>query len=91
LRLYATIRKVAGSIPDEVIGFFSIDLILPASNRNEYQESSWGIKGGMHVRPTTSLPSVSRLSRENVGASTFHNPMGLHGLYRDNFTFKDYD
>jgi hypothetical protein len=38
---------VAGSIPDEVIGFFSIDLILPAalgpgvysaSNRNEYQE-----------------------------------------------------
>jgi hypothetical protein len=44
---YATSRKVAGSIPDEVIGFFSIDLILPAalgpgvysaSNRNEYQE-----------------------------------------------------
>jgi hypothetical protein len=37
----------AGSIPDEVIGFFSVDLILPAalgpgvysaSNRNEYQE-----------------------------------------------------
>jgi hypothetical protein len=44
---YATSRKVAGSIPDEVIEFFSIDLILPvslgtdvysASNRNEYQE-----------------------------------------------------
>jgi hypothetical protein len=39
-----------GSILDEAIGF-SIDLILPAalgpevdsaSNRNEYQESSWG-------------------------------------------------
>jgi hypothetical protein len=38
---------VAGSIPDEVIGFFSIDVILPAtlgpgvysaSTRNEYQE-----------------------------------------------------
>jgi hypothetical protein len=38
-------------VPDEVIGFFSIDLILPtalwpgvdsASNRNEYQEYSWG-------------------------------------------------
>jgi hypothetical protein len=38
---------VAGSNPDEVIGFFSIDLILlaalgpgvySASNRNEYQE-----------------------------------------------------
>jgi hypothetical protein len=38
------------------------------------------IKGGQHVRLTNSLPSVSRLSRENVGASTSHNPMGLHGL-----------
>jgi hypothetical protein len=28
----------------------------------------------------TSPPSVSRLSRENVGASTSHNPVGLHGL-----------
>jgi hypothetical protein len=42
-----TSRKVAGSSPDEVIGYFSIDLILPAAlgsgvysacNRNEYQE-----------------------------------------------------
>jgi hypothetical protein len=24
-------RKIAGSIPDKVIGFFSIDLILPAA------------------------------------------------------------
>jgi hypothetical protein len=24
---------------------------------------------------------------ENVGASTSRNPKGLHGLYRDNFTF----
>jgi hypothetical protein len=28
---YATSRKVAGSIPDEVIWGFSIDLILPAA------------------------------------------------------------
>jgi hypothetical protein len=27
---YATSRKAAGSSPDEVIGFLSIDLILPA-------------------------------------------------------------
>jgi hypothetical protein len=43
---YATRRKIAGSSPDEVIGFFSIDLTLSAtlwpSNRNEYQEYSWG-------------------------------------------------
>jgi hypothetical protein len=31
LYCYATSRKVAGSSPDEVIGFFSIDLILPAA------------------------------------------------------------
>jgi hypothetical protein len=32
------------------------------------------------MRLTTSPPSVSRLSRQNVGASTSHDPMGLHGL-----------
>jgi hypothetical protein len=39
-----------------------------------------GVKGGRCVRLTTLPPSVSRLSRENVGASTSHNPMGLQSL-----------
>jgi hypothetical protein len=37
---------------------------------------------------TTSPPSVNRLSTQNVGASTSHNPMGLHGLLQGHsFTF----
>jgi hypothetical protein len=47
---YATSRKVAGSIPDEVTGFFQLTKsyqphygpgVDSASNRKEYQESSW--------------------------------------------------
>ena len=53
LRCCATNRKVAGSIPDGVIGFF-IDIksfrsqygpeVDSASNRNEYQEHFLGVK-----------------------------------------------
>jgi hypothetical protein len=42
-----------------------------------------GKKSCRRVGMTTLPPSVSRMS-ENVGASTSHNPKGLHGLYRDN-------
>jgi hypothetical protein len=48
---YNISRKVAGSITDEAIGFFNWPNpssrnngpgVDSASNRNEYQESSWG-------------------------------------------------
>jgi hypothetical protein len=39
-----------------------------------------GGKGLPVVGLTTLLPSVSRLSEQNVGASTSHSPNGLHGL-----------
>jgi hypothetical protein len=72
---------------------FSIDLILPVALwpwRSTQPQQKWvpeiflGVKGGRRVR-LTSPPSVSRLSRENVGAFTSHNPMDLHGLLQELF------
>jgi hypothetical protein len=39
-----------------------------------------GRKGRPARKADNFTPSVSRLSRENVGLWTCHNPRGLHGL-----------
>ena len=85
LRCCATNRKVAGSIPAGVIGFFvyiksfrshygpGVD---SACNRNKYQEHFLGGKGGQYVRLTTSHHPVP-LPR-NLGSLTSWNSLGLY-------------
>jgi hypothetical protein len=75
-------------VPDVVDFFQFISSFQPhyvpgidsACNRNEYQESSWGVKDGRCIRLKTLAPSVSRFSRYNVGASVFHSHADFHGL-----------
>jgi hypothetical protein len=57
----------------------ALELIQPLTEMST-KNLPGGVKGGRRIRLTTSPPYVSRLYRENVGASMSHNPMDLHGL-----------
>jgi hypothetical protein len=75
LRHYATSRQVAGSITDEVIGFFSWTnpssrTLAPGSTQPLTEMSTTnilgrGVKGGLRIRLPTSPPPVSRFSRKS--------------------------
>jgi hypothetical protein len=85
---YATSRKVAGSILDEVIRVFNLhntsSRTVTLGSTQPLTEMSTrnipgGVKGSRRVRLTT-LPPFWADCLENVGTSTSHNPTGLHGL-----------
>jgi hypothetical protein len=86
LRHYITSRKVAGSIPDEVIGFFFFNLLNASSRPMALgptqpltDMSTTNLPGGKG-RPARKTDNLSAVCLENVGASTSHNSVGLHGL-----------
>jgi hypothetical protein len=68
LKHYVTSRKVAGSIPDKVNGFFIL--------HNPFGHTMvLGVSGSCRgIRLTNSPSSVRRLSR-NAGSTTSHNPV----------------
>jgi len=83
LRCCTTNRKVAGSIPAGVNGFF-LDTksfrshygpgVDSASNRNECQEYFLGVKSGRCVRLTTLSPSCATVKKS--GSLNFLEPSG---------------
>jgi hypothetical protein len=72
---YATSRKLVGSNPDEIFGFFNY-------SNSSSRTTAPGSTQRLTEMSTRNLPwGNGRLARKaDVGASTSHNPMGLHGL-----------
>jgi hypothetical protein len=88
LRHYATSRKVSGSVPDEFIGFLDSpnpsSRTMPLESTQPLTEMSTMNLPGSKGRPERKADNLTAVCdpivKKNVGASTSHNPMGLHDL-----------
>jgi hypothetical protein len=102
LRYYATSRKVAGSIPDEVIWFFSWPnpssrIMAMGSDQPLTEMSTRDLPDGKDcrlVRLTASPPPVNRLPRKcgRIGITLLHAPprpvTGIALLFRKRFSYR---
>jgi hypothetical protein len=83
-RHYATSLKDAGSIPDEIIGFFNLpnssSRTMALESTQPLTEMSTRNIPGRKGWPAHKADNLTAVCLKNVGASTSHNPMGLHGL-----------
>jgi hypothetical protein len=83
LRQYAPSRKVAGSVPDEIIGPNLSSSITALGSTQPLREMSFRDLPGGKGRPAckADLTAICELIVEkNVGGSKSHNHMDLHGL-----------
>jgi hypothetical protein len=87
----ATSRKVAGSVPDEVIVFFNLPnpssrTIAPGSTQPLTEINTKNLPGSKWrpARKTDILTAICELIvYENVGTSTSHDHMGLRDLLQE--------
>jgi hypothetical protein len=88
LRHHGTSQKIAGLIPSEVVGFFNwrnpssctmaLGLTQPLTEMSiRNLPVGYRVAGALGLQPYCHLWANCQ---KNVGASTSHNPMGLHGL-----------
>jgi hypothetical protein len=90
-RHYATNRKVVISIPDEVTGIFNLGdhsgCTMALGSTQPLTEISTRNLPGRKRRPARKADNFTADCLENVGASTCHNPVGLHDLLQGLFNF----